>query len=120
VSLGLHIPVWLDRNTLTGMRIVVMPAAIAARPGKAMGEDAAFQILAKGLAHIRLGAVVVALPVELTGTGEFMPSLEMFGNGLVDGQRDLADHVARAGADHAAAQDLAVAVGFGAVHGQRV
>ena len=30
----------------------------------------------------------------------------------LDGQRNLADHVARMRADHAAAQDLAVAVGF--------
>ena len=33
----------------------------------------------------------------------------------LDRQRDLADHVARMGAHHAAAQDLAVAVRFGAV-----
>ena len=31
-----------------------------------------------------------------------------------DGQRNLANHVARVRADHAAAQDLAVAVGLGA------
>jgi hypothetical protein len=31
----------------------------------------------------------------------------------LDGQGDLADHVARVRADHAAAQDAAVAVGFG-------
>ena len=30
-----------------------------------------------------------------------------------DGQRHLTDHVARVCADHAAAQDLAVAMGFG-------
>ena len=30
----------------------------------------------------------------------------------LDGQRNLTDHVAGVGADHAAAQDLAVAVGF--------
>ena len=30
----------------------------------------------------------------------------------LDGQRDLADHVARVRADHATAQDLAVAVGL--------
>jgi hypothetical protein len=33
-----------------------------------MGEDAAFQIFAKGLADIGPGAVVVALAIELTGT----------------------------------------------------
>ena len=31
----------------------------------------------------------------------------------LDGQGDLANHVARMGADHAAAQNLAVAMGFG-------
>ena len=31
----------------------------------------------------------------------------------LDGQRDLANHVARMRANHAAAQDLAVAVGLG-------
>ena len=31
----------------------------------------------------------------------------------LDGQGDFADHVARVRADHAAAQDLAVAVGLG-------
>jgi hypothetical protein len=38
----------------------------------------------------------------------------------LDGQGDLADHVTRVGADHAAAQDLAVAVGFGAVVKQQL
>ena len=33
----------------------------------------------------------------------------------LDSQRDLANHVARVGTDHAAAQDFAVAVGLGAV-----
>ena len=43
-----------------------MPAVIAPGAGKAVGEDAAFQILHERFAHVRLGAVVVALPVELT------------------------------------------------------
>jgi hypothetical protein len=47
-------------------------------------KDAARQILAKCLADVGLGGVVVALAVELACTGEFMPSLEMFGNGLVE------------------------------------
>jgi len=34
---------------------VVMPTIVTPRPGKAMRKDAAFQILAKGLADIRLG-----------------------------------------------------------------
>ena len=38
----------------------------------------------------------------------------------LDGQRDLADHVARVGAYHSPAQDLAVAVGFGAIVKQQL
>ena len=53
-----------------------------------MGKDAAFQIFAKGLTHEGPGGVVVALPVELAGTGEFMPGLKVLGNGLVQ-QRTL-------------------------------
>ena len=48
-----------------------------------MGEDAAFQIFAKRMADIGLWCVVVALAVELAGTGKFMPSLEVLGDGLV-------------------------------------
>ena len=44
---------------------VVVPAVITPRPGKAVVKDAAFKVLAKGLADIRLGGVVVALAVEL-------------------------------------------------------
>ena len=60
-----------------------MPAVITPRPAKAVGEDAAFQILAKGLADVGLGAVVVALAVELAGTGQPKLGLEVFGNGAV-------------------------------------
>ena len=49
-----------------------------------MGKDAALQIFAKRLANICLGGAVVPLPVELAGTGEFMPGLEVFGNRLVE------------------------------------
>ena len=48
-----------------------------------MGKDAAFQILAKGLANIGLWRVVVALAVELTGTCQRVPGLEVLGYGLV-------------------------------------
>jgi len=41
-----------------------------------------------------------------------LPDVHGVGTHL-DGQRDLADHVARVGADHAAAQDFAVAMGLG-------
>ncbi len=52
--------------------------------GKAVGKDAAFEVLAESLADIRLGGVVVALPVALPGTGQLMPSLEVFCYGLVE------------------------------------
>ena len=42
------------------------------------------QILAKGLADIRLWGVVVALAVELAGTGQLKPGLEVLGYGLVE------------------------------------
>ena len=61
---------------------VVVPAVVTPRPGKAMGKDSAVQILAKRLTDIGLGAVVVALAVELTGAGQLKPGLEVFGNGL--------------------------------------
>jgi hypothetical protein len=50
-----------------------------------MGNDAALQILAKGLTELRLSGVVVALAVELTCTGKFIPGLEMVGDDLVFG-----------------------------------
>ena len=58
---------------------VVIPAVITAGTGK---KDAAFQIIAKGLADIGLWRVVVALPVELTGTCQRVPRLKLFGNRL--------------------------------------
>ncbi len=48
-----------------------------------MRKDAAFEIFAKGLADTGLGCVVVTLAVGLACAGEFMPSLEMVGYGLV-------------------------------------
>jgi hypothetical protein len=62
---------------------VVVPAVIAPGPGKAVRKDAAFQILAKGLADVGLGGVVVTLAVELARAGELQPSLEVLGYGLV-------------------------------------
>jgi hypothetical protein len=49
---------------------VVVPTVAAASAGKAMGKDAALQILGKRFAHIGLGGVVVALAVELTRAGQ--------------------------------------------------
>jgi len=49
-----------------------------------VGKDAAFEVLAESLADKGLGGVVVALPVELAGTGQLKPGLEIFGDGLVE------------------------------------
>lgn len=61
-----------------------MPAVVTPRPGKAVREDAAFQVFAKSLADLGFWRVVVALPVKLACTGEFMPGLKVFGNRLVE------------------------------------
>jgi hypothetical protein len=59
------------------------PKAYAAPPGpgasKTVRKNAAFEVFAKGLAHIGLGSAVVALPIVLTRAGQLQPSLEMFG-----------------------------------------
>jgi hypothetical protein len=49
-----------------------------------VGKNFALQILAKGLADVGLGGVLIALAVELAGAGKFMPSLEALGYGLVE------------------------------------
>jgi hypothetical protein len=46
-----------------------------------MGKDGALKMLAKRLTDIGLGGVVVALAVELTGTGQLKPGLEVLGYG---------------------------------------
>jgi len=46
-------------------------------------EDATFEVFAKRLSHTGLGGVMVALAVELTCVGEFMPGLEVLGYCLV-------------------------------------
>ena len=63
---------------------VVVSAVITPGPGKAVRKDAAFQILLERLADIGLGRVVVALAVELAGTGERVPGLEVFSNRLIE------------------------------------
>jgi hypothetical protein len=63
---------------------VVVPAVTTPGPSEAVGEDPAFQILAKRLTDIRLGGVVVALAIELACAGEFMSGLEVLGDGLVE------------------------------------
>jgi acyl-CoA synthetase (AMP-forming)/AMP-acid ligase II len=54
---------------------LVMCAISAAGAGKAVDEDAARQIFAQRLAHIKLGGTVVALPVELACTGQLKPKI---------------------------------------------
>ena len=55
-----------NATAIAGIRDkVVVSAIFTPRLGKAMREDAAFQIFAKRLEHIALWGVVVALPVEL-------------------------------------------------------
>ncbi len=49
---------------------VVVPAAITPHPGKAMGEDAAFEVFEKRLAHKGAQCVMVALTVALAGAGQ--------------------------------------------------
>ena len=63
---------------------VVVPAVITPGPGKAVREDAAFQIFAKRLTRICLWRVVIALPVKLPRTGGRMRCLKVFGNSLVE------------------------------------
>ena len=48
-----------------------------------MCKDAAFQILAKGLADIGLGGVAVALSIEPARAGQIEPGFEVFGYRLV-------------------------------------
>lgn len=57
---------------------VVISTVVTPHPGKAVRKDAAFRLLAKRLADIGLGCVVVTLPVELALTGQRAP-----GTGLV-------------------------------------
>ncbi len=49
------------------------------RAREAVGEDAVFQVFAKGLAHKGARCVVVALAVERACAGQRMPSLEVLG-----------------------------------------
>jgi hypothetical protein len=66
-----------------------------------MRKDDAFQIFAKRLAHTGARCVVIALAVELTGAGQRMPSLEVFGNRLVQ-QGSLGSPLAHPQADASA------------------
>ena len=63
---------------------VVVSTIVTPRSGKAVGKDAAFEVLAKGLADVGLGGAMVALAVELSRAGKFMPSLEVIGNRWVE------------------------------------
>ena len=62
---------------------VVVRAVGAAGAGKAVGENAALQILGKRLAHVSPWRAVIALPIELACTGKVCPSLVVLGYRLV-------------------------------------
>ncbi|MCY1166398.1 hypothetical protein D9M73_63310 [compost metagenome] len=61
----------------------VMPAVVAAGACKAVGEDAAFEVFAKGLLHIGWRRVVVALAVKLARAGQLKPGLKVLGHRAV-------------------------------------
>ena len=56
-----------------------MAAVATTHTGKAVGKDAAFQLLAKRLEHIGLWRVIVALPIELACTCQLKPGLKVLG-----------------------------------------
>ena len=58
----------------------VVPAVVTAGAGKAVGKDAAFEVFAKGLLDVGGWRVVVALAVELAGTCQLKPGLEVLGH----------------------------------------
>jgi hypothetical protein len=61
----------------------VVSAVVAPRAGEAVGKDAAPEVFGKRLAHVRLGAVVVALAVKRAHAGQFKPGLVTPGHRLV-------------------------------------
>jgi hypothetical protein len=61
----------------------VVSAVATESAGKAVGKDAAFQILLERFAHKGLGGVVVALAVELARAGQLKPGLVVLGYRLV-------------------------------------
>ena len=52
--------------------------------GKAVREDAAFEVFGKRFAYIGLGAVVVALVGKLARAGQVKPGLVVLGHRLVE------------------------------------
>ena len=60
-----------------------MPAVTTAGAGKTVGEDVALQILLERFAHEGLGAVVVALAIELAWAGEFIPGFAVLSGAIV-------------------------------------
>ena len=75
---GAHVPVFAG----IGDELVV-PAVITAGTGKAVRNDAAFQIFAIRLADTGLWRVVVPLAIDLARTGQIKPGLEMLGCRLI-------------------------------------
>jgi len=75
---------WADAAALAGEGDQkVVTAVIATYPRKAVGKDAALQVLAESLLDIGGWRVVVALAVELSGAGQLKPGLEVFGHRAV-------------------------------------
>jgi len=62
----------------------VVTTIITTHPRKAVSEDDAFEVFAEGFLYVSGRGVMVALPVELPGAGEFRPSLEVLGYHLVE------------------------------------
>ena len=61
----------------------IVTAVAAAHARKAVGEDAALEVLAERLHHMGRRRVMAALPVELTHAGQFQPRLEVSGDGAI-------------------------------------
>ena len=60
---------------------IVVAAVTAPGPRIAVGKDTALQVFAKRLLHIGQRGVVLTLTVELAGTAERKPGLEVIGSG---------------------------------------
>ena len=61
----------------------VVATVVATDARKAVGKDAAFEVFAESLLYVGCRGVVVALAVELSGTCQLKPSLEVLGNRAV-------------------------------------
>jgi len=62
---------------------VVVATVVAPDAGKAVGEDAAFEVFAESFLYVGGRRVVVALAIELACAGELKPGLEVLGHRAV-------------------------------------